>query len=81
MLSADGGSGGAAQEKGHTAVVLKAMGRAINKTVTIGAARPGHPLSGAHRRAAPALGLGRMAGVARRAAVLTCGPRAPGPRS
>lgn len=24
------------QEKGHTSVVLKAMGRAINKTVTIG---------------------------------------------
>jgi len=83
LLSADGGSGGAAQEKGHTAVVLKAMGRAINKTVTIGAARPRHPLSGAHRRAAPALcvGMCRMAGVARRAAVLTCGPRAPGPRS
>jgi len=63
LLSADGGSGGAAQEKGHTAVVLKAMGRAINKTVTIGAARPRHPLSGAHRRAAPALcvGMCRMA--------------------
>lgn len=29
-----------AQEKGHTAVVLKAMGRAINKTVTIGARGP-----------------------------------------
>jgi hypothetical protein len=26
-----------AQDKGHSAVVLKAMGRAINKTVTIGA--------------------------------------------
>ena len=25
------------QDKGHSAVVLKAMGRAINKTVTIGA--------------------------------------------
>ena len=28
------------QDKGHSAVVLKAMGRAINKTVTIGAPAP-----------------------------------------
>ncbi len=28
------------QDKGHSAVVLKAMGRAINKTVTIGAPLP-----------------------------------------
>ncbi len=50
MLSADGGAGGVAQEKGHTAVVLKAMGRAINKTVTIGAGRLGHRLCGARGR-------------------------------
>lgn len=29
-------------EKGHTSVVLKAMGKAINKTVTIGAALVSH---------------------------------------
>ncbi len=34
----DGGCG--LQDKGHSAVVLKAMGRAINKTVTIGKPKP-----------------------------------------
>jgi hypothetical protein len=31
-------------EKGHTSVVLKAMGKAINKTVTIGAALVSHAM-------------------------------------
>ena len=34
----EGGCG--LQDKGHSAVVLKAMGRAINKTVTIGKPKP-----------------------------------------
>ena len=38
VIDAEGGCG--LQDKGHSAVVLKAMGRAINKTVTIGEPKP-----------------------------------------
>ena len=43
VVDAEGGCG--LQDKGHSAVVLKAMGRAINKTVTIGEPKPSlsHP--------------------------------------